>query len=66
MLGVAMFLVAGLLDALITVPVFIIPAGGTYASFFGDPGFWLIGLLYIITVAGYARYRQRKAERSIA
>ena len=50
LLGTTMFAVAGVLDALITVPVFIIPAGGSYASFYLDPGFWFIGLEVIATV----------------
>jgi len=52
-LGVTMFIVAMFLDALITVPLFIIPEGGNHLSFFTDPGFWLIAVEYIIVVAGY-------------
>lgn len=52
-LGIYMFLVAMTLDALITVPFFIIPFGGSHASFFGDPGFWLIAVEYISVVAAY-------------
>lgn len=52
-LGAVMFLGAIILDAIITVPVFILPMGGDHLSFFGDPGFWLIGLVYIGTVVGY-------------
>jgi hypothetical protein len=52
-LGAAMFLGAMILDACITVPVFIIPNGGDYLSFFGDPGFWLIAVEYISIVAAY-------------
>ena len=43
-LGLFMFAVAGSLDAIITVPLLIMPAGGTYQSFYGDPGFWIIGI----------------------
>jgi len=46
-LGIYMFLVTIVLDACITVPVFIIPYGGDHLSFFGDPGFWIIGIEYI-------------------
>ncbi len=56
-LGVFMFLVTFCLDALITVPLFIIPAGGNHLTFFSDPWFWLIGLEYILLVGIYARYR---------
>lgn len=52
-LGFAMFLGAIILDATITVPIFIIPNDGTYMSFFGDPGFWLIGVEYMSIVAAY-------------
>ena len=54
-LGTSMFLIAMVLDALITVPVFIIPAGGDYITFFTDPGFWMIGLEYVLAVAAYWR-----------
>ena len=53
LVGTYMFLVTIGLDACITVPVFILPAGGSHLSFFGDPGFWLIGLEYIAVVAAY-------------
>ena len=49
--GQTFFLTATALDALITVPVFIIPNGGSYYQFFTDLGFWLIGFEFItITV----------------
>jgi len=56
-LGVFMFLVTFCLDALITVPLFIIPAGGNHLTFFTDPWFWLIGLEYILLVGIYAAFR---------
>lgn len=43
-LGATFFLVAAILDALITVPLFIIPNGGDHLTFFTDPGFWIIAL----------------------
>lgn len=52
-LGISMFLVTIVLDATITVPLFIMPYGGSYASFFQDIGFWLIGVEYISVVAAY-------------
>ncbi len=64
-LGAALFFVAMILDALITVPLFVIPAGGSHLSFFTDPGFWLIGLEYILVVAAYRKVDQvLKASRS--
>lgn len=53
LLGAFLFLLTIFLDALITVPLFIIPGGGNHASFFADPGFWMIGLEYIVVVAAY-------------
>jgi RsiW-degrading membrane proteinase PrsW (M82 family) len=55
-LGIAMFFGAIILDAIITIPIFIIPNGGSHFSFFGDPGFWLIGLEYILFVMAYWRF----------
>ena len=53
-LGLFMFAVAGSLDAIITVPLLIMPAGGSYKSFYGDPGFWIIGVEYVAAVALYS------------
>ena len=58
-LGVFMFLITICLDAIITVPVFIIPAGGDHLSFFSDPGFWFIGLEYILVVGLYSVFRSK-------
>ena len=55
LLGSTMFLIAGVMDALITVPFFVIPAGGDYISFFTDPGFWIIGLIFDTAIALYSR-----------
>ncbi len=60
LLGVVMFLGAMVLDAIITVPFFIMPYGGTHLSFFGDPGFWLIGLEYIVVVFAYSKFNRRQ------
>ena len=54
-LGAFLFFITIILDALITVPVFVIPAGGNHISFFSDPGFWIIGLEYILAVVIYRR-----------
>lgn len=58
-LGTFMFGLAILLDACITVPVFILPEGGNYITFFGDPVFWLIGVEYISLIALYGSIRDR-------
>lgn len=52
-LGVAFFATAAILDALITVPLFIIPHGGNHYEFFTAFGFWLIGMEFIITATVY-------------
>ncbi|GJM34544.1 MAG: hypothetical protein DHS20C18_35450 [Saprospiraceae bacterium] len=51
LLGGFMFFNTILLDTMITVPLFIIPAGGNHLSFFGDPGFWMLGIEYMLIVA---------------
>jgi RsiW-degrading membrane proteinase PrsW (M82 family) len=56
-LGIFMFIIAMALDALITVPLFIIPGGGTHLTFFTDPGFWLIAVEYILAIGLYWRLR---------
>jgi len=52
-LGAYMLLVTIVLDAVITVPFFIMPYGGNHLSFFMDLSFWLIALEYISVVAAY-------------
>lgn len=58
-----MFFLTMLMDALITVPLFIIPAGGDHLSFFADPGFWILGLEYVllVTIANWIFSRKLKA-----
>ncbi|MCB0283583.1 MAG: DUF5367 family protein [Calditrichaeota bacterium] len=63
-LGVVMFSSAILLDAIITVPAFIIPNGGNHFTFFADPGFWLIGLEYVAIVALYWQLKVAKHVRA--
>ena len=58
-LAAYMFGVTILLDACITVPVFIFPEGGNHATFFGDTVFWLIGLEYIGLIVLYAQMKGR-------
>ena len=52
-LGVFMFFIAMVLDAVITVPLLIMPHGGNHMTFFTDLGFWLIAVEYISIVAAY-------------
>lgn len=69
-LGATMFLMAMILDALITVPVFIIPFGGNHFTFFTDPGFWMIAVEYVGVVVLYwqvvlAVESRKKATRGV-
>lgn len=59
--GGVFLLTAALLDAAITVPLFIIPIGGNHYSFFTDPGFWAIaGEMVGTTVLYYALVASRR------
>lgn len=51
--GLIMLTASAALDALITVPMLIIPFGGSYASFFGSLDFWLIAAEFIGVVFLY-------------
>ena len=51
--GQAMLLTAVALDAIITVPLFIIPNGGSYYTFFTDIGFWIIAFEFIAIAVLY-------------
>ncbi len=51
--GQTFFLTAAALDALITVPLLVLPNGGSYYAFFTDPGFWIIGLEFMATAVLY-------------
>jgi hypothetical protein len=63
-LGSVLFSSAIILDAIITVPVFIIPNGGNHLTFFGDPGFWLIGFEYVAVVAAYWKFKVVKQAKA--
>jgi len=55
--GQGMLLTSVLLDAIITVPLFEIPNGGSHYSFFTAPAFWIIAFefLLVATLYYYAR-----------
>ena len=53
LLGLVFFGISGILDALITVPLLVVPNGGSYQSFFMDINFWLIGLEFILVSVLY-------------
>lgn len=58
-LGAAMMIVTICLDALITVPLFIMPHGGNHITFFTDLGFWLLATEYVSVVAAYWQIEKR-------
>jgi hypothetical protein len=62
-LGTCMFLVAMILDALFTVPIFIIPQGGNHITFFTDPGFWLIAIEYVSVIAVYWQIKKVRLKK---
>ncbi|PCE64899.1 DUF5367 family protein [Sediminicola luteus] len=55
-LAITFVLVAFLLDVLVTVPVFVIPAGGSYAGFFGNPMFYAVLVALFCVVYLYAQH----------
>ena len=60
-LAFIMVAVAVILDVLITVPLLVIPVGGSYGSFFGEPGFWLIAVVYYLVIITYWYLKVRPA-----
>lgn len=65
--GQTMLLTAAALDSLITVPVFIIPLGGSYYSFFTALEFWIIAFefLTVATLYWYIRvYPKHKTSKA--
>jgi len=61
-LALTFVFVAIILDALITVPVFIIPNGGSYSEFFGDPMFYTIVVEFYFIVLYFGNHLTRKIE----
>lgn len=53
LVGQTFLLTAAFLDALLTVPLLIIPAGGSHFEFFTDPGFWIIALEFLAVATAY-------------
>ena len=51
--GQVFLLTAAFLDAVITVPLFVIPNGGNHYAFFVDLGFWTIALIMVTTALLY-------------
>ena len=53
LVGQTMLLTAVVLDALITVPFFVIPKGGSHYSFFTSVGFWIIAFEFLLVASLY-------------
>lgn len=53
LVGQTMLLTSVALDALITVPLFEIPNGGSHFSFFTSLGFWIIAIEFIAVAVLY-------------
>lgn len=53
LLGAIMVATAIVLEMIITIPFFIIPAGGSYASFFSSTFFWIAMGSQLLVVAIY-------------
>lgn len=59
-IGLIFLAVSVVLDALITVPVFMKPNGVTHLMFFTDLGFWGVALVFQIVVVFYYHLRVLK------
>ncbi|MBC2846144.1 DUF5367 family protein [Winogradskyella flava] len=59
-LAITFIIVATILDVLITVPVFIIPNGGSYSEFFGDPMFYAIIVEFYFIVLYFGNYLTKR------
>ncbi len=59
-LALTFIIVAIVMDAIVTVPLFIIPYGGNHASFFGDPFFYILVVEFYFTVLYYGNYLTKK------
>ncbi len=63
--GITFFSIAAVLDALITVPLLVIPYGGSHYEFFTDIGFWLIGLEFVGTTVLYRYFKIKRTREFI-
>ena len=61
-LALTFIIVTTILDALITVPVFVIPNDGSYSEFFGDPMFYTIVVEFYFIVLYYGNHLTKKLE----
>ena len=56
LLALTFIAVSIVLDSLITVPLFIIPNGGSYSTFFGDPTFYILVVEFYFTILFFGDY----------
>lgn len=59
-LALTFVIVATFLDVIITVPIFIIPNGGSYSEFFGDPMFYTIVVEFYFIVFYFGNHLTNK------
>ena len=62
-LALTFIIIATILDALITVPVFIIPAGGSHSGFFADPMFYIIVVEFYFIVFYFGTHLTQKIKK---
>lgn len=62
-LGLLMLLASATLDALFTVPILIIPFGGSYTNFFGSLDFWLIACEFLLVSLIYWHIKVRPEQQ---
>lgn len=55
-LALTFVITAVILDALITVPLFVIPEGGSYSAFFTDPMFYTITVEFYFIVMYFGKH----------
>ncbi|WP_298417271.1 DUF5367 family protein [uncultured Kordia sp.] len=62
-LALTFIIIATVLDAFITVPVFVIPAGGSHSTFFADPMFYIIVVEFYFIVFYFGTHLTQKAKK---
>ncbi len=55
--ALVMLLTGVVLDAAVTVPFLVIPAGGSHNQFFTDISFWIIAVEYLLVVSLYHQFK---------
>ena len=61
-LALIFIIVSIVLDSIITVPIFIIPQGGSYSSFFGDPLFYTLVVEFYFIVLYYGDHLTKRVK----